>query len=95
MPRCHTEDAERRIAEVLLTHWDPLRVRDTPGGRHEEYLGARALRVRPPRTRRVVPVQVSRYLHRVESAEDTSPRASPRKISAPLLTALRAIDLDA
>lgn len=84
--------AERRIAEVLLTHWDPLRVRDTPGT-HEEYLSY-AHSVYGLLARGASSVQVSRYLHQVESTEMHHPELATEDL-APLLTALRAIDLDA
>ncbi len=85
-------NAERRIAEVLLTHWDPLRVRDTPGT-HDEYLG-HAHSVYGLLARGASSTQVSRYLHGVESNEMHHPELATQDL-APLLTALRAIDLDA
>ena len=85
-------NAERKIAEVLLTHWDPLRVRETPGT-HEEYL-AHAHSVYGLLARGASSVQVSRYLHHVESDEMHHPELATEDLT-PLLTALRAIDLDA
>jgi len=85
-------NAERKIAEVLLAQWDPLRVRDTPGT-HEEYLG-HAHSVYALLARGASSVQVSRYLHHIESDEMHHPELATQDLSS-LLTALRAIDLDA
>ena len=85
-------NAERKIAEVLLAQWDPLRVRDIPGT-HEEYLG-HAHSVYSLLARGASSVQVSRYLHHIESDEMHHPELAAKDLT-PLLTALRAIDLDA
>lgn len=87
-----TGTAERAIADVLLRHWDPLRVRETPGT-HEEYL-THAHAVYGLLARGASSVQVSRYLHQVESVEMHHPELASEDLG-PLLTALRAINLDA
>lgn len=87
-----TGNAERAIAEVLLTHWDPLRVRDTPGT-HGEYL-THAHAVYGLLARGASSMQVSRYLHQVESTEMHHPELASEDLG-PLLAALRAINLDA
>ena len=85
-------NAERAIADVLLTHWDPLRVRDTPGT-HEEYL-THAHSVYGLLARGASSLQISRYLHHVESDEMHHPELVSEDLT-PLLQALRAINLDA
>lgn len=85
-------NAERAIASELLAHWDPLRVRDTPGT-HVEYL-SHAHAVYGLLARGASSMQISRYLHGVESAEMHHPELAADDLT-PLLTALRAIDLDA
>ncbi len=85
-------NAERAIADALLQHWDPLRVRDTPGT-HDEYL-THAHAVYGLLARGGSSLQVSRYLHQVESVEMHHPELASEDLS-PLLAALRAIDLDA
>ena len=85
-------NAERAIADVLLAHWDPLRVRDTPGT-HEEYL-THAHSVYGLLARGASSLQISRYLHHVESDEMHHPELVSEDLT-PLLKALRAIDLDA
>ena len=85
-------NAERAIADVLLAHWDPLRVRDTPGT-HEEYL-THAHSVYGLLARGASSLQISRYLHHVESDEMHHPELVSEDL-APLLKALRAINLDA
>ena len=85
-------NAERAIADVLLAHWDPLRVRETPGT-HEEYL-THAHSVYGLLARGASSLQISRYLHHVESAEMHHPELVSDDLT-PLLKALRAIDLDA
>lgn len=87
-----TGNAERAIAGALLQHWDPLRVRDTPGT-HDEYL-THAHAVYGLLARGASSVQISRYLHHVESDEMHHPELASADLT-PLLTALRAIDLDA
>ncbi len=85
-------NAERAIASELLAHWDPLRVRDTPGT-HVEYL-SHAHAVYGLLARGASSMQISRYLHGVESVEMHHPELAADDLT-PLLTALRAIDLDA
>ena len=85
-------NAERAIADVLLAHWDPLRIRDTPGT-HEEYL-THAHSVYGLLARGASSLQISRYLHHVESDEMHHPELVSEDLT-PLLKALRAIDLDA
>ena len=85
-------NAERAIASELLAHWDPLRVRDIPGT-HEEYL-THAHAVYGLLARGASSVQISRYLHHAESVEMHHPELALDDLT-PLLTALRAIDLDA
>ena len=85
-------NAERAIADVLLTHWDPLRVRDAPGT-HEEYL-THAHSVYGLLARGASSLQISRYLHHVESDEMHHPELASDDLG-PLLAALRAINLDA
>ncbi len=85
-------NAERAIASELLAHWDPLRVRDTPGT-HDEYL-THAHAVYGLLARGASSTQVARYLHGVESGEMHHPELATEDLSA-LLHALRAIDLDA
>lgn len=85
-------NAERAIAEVLLLHWDPLRVRETPGT-HDEYL-THAHAVYGLLARGASSMQVSRYLHGVESNEMHHPELAAEDLG-PLLAALRAINLDA
>ncbi|MEP6729820.1 MAG: hypothetical protein ABJE10_04235 [bacterium] len=84
--------AERVIADLLLAHWDPLRVRDTPGT-HDEYL-THAHSVYGLLARGASSVQISRYLHHVESDDMHHPELAAEDLT-PLLTALRTIDLDA
>ena len=84
-------NAERKIADVLLMHWDPLRVRDTPGT-HEEYL-QHAHSVYGLLARGASSVQIARYLHHVESDELHHPELVSEDLT-PLLNALRAINLD-
>lgn len=84
-------NAERAIAEVLLAHWDPLRVRDIPGT-HEEYL-THAHSVYGLLARGASSLQISRYLHSVESTEMHHPELVSEDLT-PLLAALRAINLD-
>ena len=84
--------AERAIAAELLAHWDPLRVRDIPGT-HEEYL-THAHAVYSLLARGASTTQIGRYLHSVESGEMHHPELAAADLT-PLLTALRAIDLDA
>ena len=84
-------NAERAIATELLAHWDPLRIRDTPGT-HEEYL-PHAHAVYGLLARGASSIQVSRYLHSVESVEMHHPELAAEDLT-PLLTALRAINLD-
>ena len=85
-------NAERAIADVLLAHWDPLRVRETPGT-HQEYL-THAHSVYGLLARGASSLQISRYLHHVESDEMHHPELVSEDLT-PLLKALRAIDLDA
>jgi hypothetical protein len=85
-------NAERAIASELLAHWDPLRVRDLPGT-HEEYL-THAHAVYGLLARGASTTQIGRYLHGVESGELHHPELASVDLT-PLLTALRAIDLDA
>ena len=85
-------NAERAIADVLLAHWDPLRVRDMPGT-HAEYL-THAHSVYGLLARGASSLQISRYLHHVESDELHHPELVSEDLT-PLLQALRAIDLDA
>lgn len=85
-------NAERAIADVLLAHWDPLRVRETPGT-HQEYLN-HAHSVYGLLARGASSLQISRYLHHVESDEMHHPELVSEDLT-PLLKALRAIDLDA
>lgn len=84
--------AERAIADVLLQHWDPLRVRESPGT-HDEYL-THAHTVYGLLARGASSVQISRYLHHVESDEMHHPELAAEDLT-PLLKALRAINLDA
>lgn len=84
-------NAERAIAGALLEHWDPLRVRETPGT-HDEYL-THAHAVYGLLARGASSLQISRYLHHVESDEMHHPELATNDLSA-LLAALRAIDLD-
>ena len=84
-------NAERAIANELLAHWDPLRIRDNPGT-HEEYL-PHAHAVYGLLARGASSIQVSRYLHSVESVEMHHPELAAEDLT-PLLTALRAINLD-
>jgi hypothetical protein len=86
-----TGNAERKIADLLLLHWDPLRVRDTPGT-HEEYL-AHAHSVYGLLARGASSVQITRYLHHVESDELHHPELATEDLT-PLLAALRAVNLD-
>ena len=85
-------NAERAIAEVLLQHWDPLRVRDTPGT-HQEYL-THAHAVYGLLARGASSIQIQRYLHQVEDVEMHHPELASEDLR-PLLAALRAINLDA
>jgi hypothetical protein len=85
-------NAERAIASELLAHWDPLRVRDTPGT-HDEYL-THAHAVYGLLARGASSAQISRYLHSVESGEMHHPELATEDLT-PLVTALRAINLDA
>ena len=85
-------NAERAIASELLAHWDPLRVRDTPGT-HDEYL-THAHSVYGLLARGASSTQIGRYLHMVESVEMNHPELAAEDLT-PLLAALRAIDLDA
>ncbi len=85
-------NAERAIAGVLLEHWDPLRVRET-SGTHDEYL-THAHAVYGLLARGASSVQISRYLHHVESDEMHHPELAAEDLT-PLLRALRAINLDA
>jgi hypothetical protein len=84
-------NAERAIANELLAHWDPLRVRDLPGT-HAEYL-THAHAVYGLLARGASTTQIGRYLHSVESGEMQHPELASVDLS-PLLAALRAIDLD-
>lgn len=88
----NVSNAEREIAGVLLTHWDPLRVRDTPGT-HTEYL-THAHAVYALLARGASSLQISRYLHQVESEEMHHPELVSEDLT-PLLRALRAVNLDA
>ncbi len=83
--------AEREIAGILLAQWDPLRVRDTPGT-HEEYL-THAHAVFALLARGASSLQISRYLHQVESEEMHHPELVSEDLQ-PLLKALRAVNLD-
>jgi hypothetical protein len=85
-------NAERAIAVVLLEHWDPLRVRETPGT-HEEY-NTHAHAVYGLLARGASSMQISRYLHRVESDEMHHPELVSEDLT-PLLQALRGVNLDA
>ena len=85
-------NAERAIASELLAHWAPVRVRDLPGT-HDEYL-THAHAVYGLLARGASSTQIARYLHSVESGEMQHPELATGDLT-PLLTALRAIDLDA
>ena len=85
-------NAERAIAAELLAHWDPLRVRDLPGTHAEYRTPAHA--VYGLLARGASTTQIGRYLHGVESGEMQHPELASADLT-PLLTALRAIDLDA
>jgi len=86
-----TSRAEQAIASELLAHWDPLRVRDTPGT-HDEYLST-AHAVYGLLARGASSTQIARYLHSVESGEMHHPELATADLTT-LLTALRAINLD-
>lgn len=84
-------NAERAIADILLLHWDPLRVRETPGT-HDEY-ATHAHAVYGLLARGASSVQISRYLHHVESDEMHHPELATENLGA-LLEELRRVNLD-
>ncbi len=87
----HTR-AERAIADLLLAHWDPLGVRGVPGP-HAEY-AAHAHAVYGLLARGASSVQIERYLHQVASEQLHHPELATADL-APLLGALRVVNLDA
>ena len=84
--------AIQEIGEVLLTQWDPLGVRGTPGP-HEDYT-KHAQAVYGLLARGASSMQVIRYLHSVESGELQHPELATADLT-PLLRSLRAVNLDA
>ena len=84
--------AERAIADVLLQHWDPLHVRETPGT-HDDYL-PHAHAVYGLLARGASSAQIGRYLHSIEANEMHHPELATADLSE-LMRSLRAVNLDA
>ena len=83
------QSAEAVIANLLLQHWDPLGVRDTPGP-HPEYAGY-AHEVFSLLARGASDVQIARHLHRAERDELQKPELLARDLTQ-LVGELRAFE---